>query len=109
MNKGRHKLTKTIEARMVNFWCRTANSSETTLSSQFDLQVPLGSLYEESISIPLLGLSNVKSILEEADMSYVLNLPNKAHQVHDTADLILSKTWLSNAIKLRLSNIYKQN
>jgi len=76
---GRHKLIKTIEVRMVGFWCEILNSSEHKLSHMF--LKALKSFHENGIYSSS-WLSKVKSILDKAGMSYIWIIPDVGLPLH---------------------------
>ena len=103
---GRHKLNELIEVRMVNFWCRIVNGSEFKLSNM--MYKFLRVLYDQNIYYSP-WLSTIKNILNKAGMSFVWNLPNSVNFTFSPNNAIIPLPWLSKAIKLRLSDMYKQD
>ena len=98
----RYKLNKTIDSRMINFWCRIINGGEYKLSSM--VYKLLRALHEKYIySSP--WILKVKSVLDKTGMSYVWDIPT----INDGQYPILNQLWLKREINRRLNDIYEQD
>lgn len=101
---GHHKLNEIIEAGMVYFWCRTVNGSE--FKSSHMMYKFLRALYDQNIYYSP-WLSTIKNILDKTGMSFVWNMPNSVNHFCPN-NPIIPHPWFIKAIKLRLSDMYKQ-
>ena len=94
---GRHKLIKTIEVRMVNFWCELINSSGHKLSHMF--LKALKSFHDNGIYSSS-WLIKVKSILDKTGMSYIWNIPDDGLPplTPPRHGPVISKIWLKKPL-----------